>query len=82
MHADLCRLALQPDLETLSSPYTDSWILHSSPEQNVNTVPAGNANETPELLLPVSLTRKHAVDDAAGIASCRSLFLFITACPG
>jgi hypothetical protein len=83
MHADLCRLARQPDLETLSNPYTDSWILRSSPEQNVNTFLAGIAIETPELLLPVRLTGKHAVVDAAGMASCRSLlFLFITACPG
>ena len=41
MHADLCRLALQSDPETFSDPYTDSWILHSSPEQNVNMVLAG-----------------------------------------
>ncbi len=87
MHADLCRLALQPDLETLSTPYTDSWILHSSPEHNVNMVLAGSDIETPELLLADRLNGKHAVVDAAGaclqaVAGQRSLSLFITACPG
>ena len=82
MRADLCRLALQPDLETFSNPYTDSWILHSSPEQNVNTIPAGIAIETPEFLVPVLPTGKRCIVDAAGMASCRSLSLFITACPG
>ena len=82
MRADLCRLARQSDLETFSNPYTDSWILHSSPEQNVNMVPAGIAVETPELLHPVRLAGNHAVVNAVDRVSLRSLFLFITACPG
>ena len=82
MRADLCRLALQPDLATFSNPYADSWIFHSSPEQHMNTVPAGIAIMKTELPLPVRLTGKHAVSDAAGMAMCRSLSLLITACPG
>ena len=87
MRANLCRLALQSDLKTFSHPHTDSWILHSSPEQNVNMVLAGIAIETSELFLPDRPYGKNAVVDAAGArlqgrTGRRSLFLFITACPG
>ena len=88
MRADLCRLALQPDPETVSNPYTDSWILHSSPEQNVNMVLAGIAIKTAELLpAPADrLNGKHTVVDAAGVClqrtAGRSLSLFPSACPG
>jgi len=84
---DFCRLARQPDLETLSNPYTDSWILHSSPEQNVNMVFTGTDIETPERLLAGRLNEKSAVVDAVcgyllWLVGIRSLSLFSAACPG
>jgi hypothetical protein len=87
MPVDLCRLALQFDLEPFSNPYTDSWILHSSPEQNVNMVFAGIDIETPEILHADRLQGKYAVVDAVGArlqgpVSRRSLCLFTKACPG
>jgi hypothetical protein len=82
MRADVCRLAFQSDREIFSNPCTGSWILPGSPEQNENMVLAGIAVETPELLRSVRLTGKHAVEKAADLVGSRSLFLFITACPG
>ena len=86
IHADLCRLALQPDLETSSNPYADSRILHCSPAQNVNMVVAGIDIETPELLPADRLTEKGAVDAVCAHLLCmgrrRSLHLFSAACPG
>jgi hypothetical protein len=70
------------DLKTFSNPYTDSRILHSSPEQNVNMYV-----ETPELLLADRMKEKNASVDAVCaqllfMVRSRSLFLFSAACPG
>lgn len=75
------------DLETFSNPYTDSRILHSSSEQNVNMVFAGIDIETPELLLADRPKQKGASVDAVCVhllfmVGSRSLFLFSAACPG
>jgi len=75
------------DLETFTNPYTDSRILHSSSEQNVNMVFAGIGIETPELLLADRLKEKGAsVDGVCAhlllMVGSRSLFLFSAACPG
>ena len=75
------------DLETFSNPYTDSRILHSSPEQNVNMVFAGIDVETPELLLTDRLMEKGASVYAVCahllfMVESRSLILFSAACPG
>lgn len=76
MRADLRRLARQSDLETFSNPYTDSWILHSSPEQNVNMVPAGIALETPELFL-ICLPDREARGRRRGWYGQQAVFILV-----
>lgn len=71
------------DLEPFPNPYTDSRILHSRPEQNVNTVFAGIDIETPELSLASRLNGMGAVRaHRLSTVGSRSLLLFSAACPG
>jgi len=46
------------DLEKLENPYTDSRVLHGSPDREVKTLLAGIDIETPELLLADRLAQK------------------------
>jgi len=46
------------DQETLENPYTDSRILHGSPDREVKNILAGIDIETPELLLADRLIQK------------------------
>jgi len=46
------------DLETLENPYTDSRILHGSPDREVKNILVGIDIETPELLLADRLIQK------------------------
>lgn len=75
------------DLETFSNPYTDSRILHRSPEQIKNTVLASIDREMSEPFVDGWPNEKVAGDKAdrdyflRGPES-RSLSLFFAACPG
>ena len=75
------------DLEPFSNPYTDSRILHSSPEQNVNTVFAGIDINTSERPLVDRLNEKGVTVETVCahlllMVRSRSLFLFSAARPG
>jgi len=76
-----------PYRETFSNPYTDSRILHRSPEQNMNTVLAGIDREMSEPFVDGWPNEKVAGEEADRVyllrrPESRSLSLFFAACPG
>jgi hypothetical protein len=76
-----------PDCETFSNPYTNSRILHRSPEQNMNTVHAGIDCEMLDPFLDGWPNVKIAGEEADRAhlprrPESRSLSLFFAACLG